>query len=267
MAFLERLGVGEYVELLAEDDVVDLATLRLLSMEQLRELGIRSMGHRARMVEAASRLTEEEMAEDEVVEEAEAAPEAAPKAAPEAEENTHEESEGSHREEGEEADNENRRGREEPEFYAEEMSTGRFSRRLIIGQDRFYRRNTFKSGDGALSWWHCINKQCKSKVRARYPSQVPSDSAQAAMAEWASGEPPNPSELPSGGSFHGASSLLGAASSRTLRPRVQPSSSSSATSDSSSLPDPVRQRCPVCYKQMLERSIKQHVKRSHPTHM
>ena len=113
VAFLERLGVGEYVELLAEDDVVDLATLRLLSMEQLRELGIRSMGHRARMVEAASRLTEEEMAEDEVVEEAEAAPEAAPKAAPEAEENTHEESEGSHREEGEEADNENRRGREE----------------------------------------------------------------------------------------------------------------------------------------------------------
>ena len=79
VAFLERLGVGEYVELLAEDDVVDLATLRLLSMEQLRELGIRSMGHRARMVEAASRLTEEEMAEDEVVEEAEAAPEAAPK--------------------------------------------------------------------------------------------------------------------------------------------------------------------------------------------
>ena len=91
---------------------------------------------------------------------------------------------------------------------------------------------------------------------------MPSDSAQAAMGEWVSGDPPNPSELPSGGSYHGATSLLGTSTSRSLRPRVHPSSTTSTSN--SSLPDPVKQRCPVCYKQMLERSIKQHVKRSHP---
>ena len=26
----------------------------------------------------------------------------------------------------------------------------------------------FKSGNGAYSWFHCLNKQCKSKVRASY---------------------------------------------------------------------------------------------------
>ena len=86
---------------------------------------------------------------------------------------------------------------------------------------------------------------------------MPSDSAQAAMGEWVSGDPPNPSELPSGGSYHGASSLLGTSTSRSLRPRVHPSSTTSTSN--SSLPDPVKQRCPVCYKQMFERSIKQHV--------
>ena len=60
------------------------------------------------------------------------------------------------------------RGTEEPKFYNEEMSTGRLSRRLLLGFDRFYRRNVFKSGIGAYSWFHCLNKQCKSKVRAIY---------------------------------------------------------------------------------------------------
>ena len=34
--------------------------------------------------------------------------------------------------------------------------------------DRFYNRNSFKSGAGAISYWHCLDKACTSKVRARY---------------------------------------------------------------------------------------------------
>ena len=49
------------------------------------------------------------------------------------------------------------------------MSTGRTSMRLMIGMDRFYKRNAFKSGAGAISYWHCLDKKCTSKVKARYP--------------------------------------------------------------------------------------------------
>ena len=48
------------------------------------------------------------------------------------------------------------------------MSTGRISVRLNIGMDRFDNRNSLKSGAGAISYWHCLDKACTSKVRARY---------------------------------------------------------------------------------------------------
>ena len=40
--------------------------------------------------------------------------------------------------------------KQKPKFCNKEMSTGRIKRTLIIGFNRFYRRNVFKSSDGAM---------------------------------------------------------------------------------------------------------------------
>src|ERR1700761_3402600 len=54
-AWLEQLGLGRYAEAFADNDI-DESTLRGLTIEDLRELGIGSLGHRKRVVEAISRL-------------------------------------------------------------------------------------------------------------------------------------------------------------------------------------------------------------------
>ena len=67
-------------------------------------------------------------------------------------------------------------------------------------------------------------------------------------------------ELPSGGSFHGASSLLNEENSRYLR--------SHTLNSNSSLPDPSEYRplhisCPVCGLRMQGDSVKRHITRFH----
>jgi class 3 adenylate cyclase len=54
-AWLEQLGLGRYADAFEANDI-DEATLRGLSAEDLRELGIGSLGHRKRIIEAISRL-------------------------------------------------------------------------------------------------------------------------------------------------------------------------------------------------------------------
>ena len=54
-AWLEQLGLGQYAEAFADNDI-DESTLRGLTGEDLRELGVGSLGHRKRIIEAISRL-------------------------------------------------------------------------------------------------------------------------------------------------------------------------------------------------------------------
>src|ERR1700750_984134 len=54
-AWLEQLGLGRYAEAFADNDI-DESTLQGLTPEDLRELGIGSLGHRKRLIEAISRL-------------------------------------------------------------------------------------------------------------------------------------------------------------------------------------------------------------------
>jgi class 3 adenylate cyclase/tetratricopeptide (TPR) repeat protein len=53
--WLEQLGLGRYADAFEANDI-DEATLRGLTAEDLRELGVASLGHRKRIVEALSRL-------------------------------------------------------------------------------------------------------------------------------------------------------------------------------------------------------------------
>ena len=53
-AWLEQLGLGRYADAFEANDI-DGATLRSLTAEDLRELGIASLGHRKRIIEAISR--------------------------------------------------------------------------------------------------------------------------------------------------------------------------------------------------------------------
>ena len=53
--WLEQLGLGRYADAFGANDI-DEATLRNLTAEDLRELGVASLGHRKRILEAISRL-------------------------------------------------------------------------------------------------------------------------------------------------------------------------------------------------------------------
>lgn len=54
-AWLRQLGLGEYATAFAANHV-DLATLRQLTADDLREIGINSVGHRRRLLEAIAQL-------------------------------------------------------------------------------------------------------------------------------------------------------------------------------------------------------------------
>src|SRR4029079_546742 len=51
--WLEQLGLGRYADAFATNDI-DEATLRGLTAEELRELGVPSLGHRKRILDAIS---------------------------------------------------------------------------------------------------------------------------------------------------------------------------------------------------------------------
>ncbi|HSI00551.1 MAG TPA: adenylate/guanylate cyclase domain-containing protein, partial [Reyranella sp.] len=53
--WLEQLGLGRYADAFAANDI-DAAMLRGLTADELRELGVASLGHRKRILEAISRL-------------------------------------------------------------------------------------------------------------------------------------------------------------------------------------------------------------------
>jgi len=54
-AWLRQLGLGEYAAAFAANHI-DLATLRQLTVDDLRDLGINSVGHRRRLLEAIAQL-------------------------------------------------------------------------------------------------------------------------------------------------------------------------------------------------------------------
>ncbi|MCW5748611.1 MAG: AAA family ATPase, partial [Alphaproteobacteria bacterium] len=56
-AWLKQLGLGDYVAAFAANHV-DAATLRQLTVDDLRELGVASIGHRRRLLDAIARLGE-----------------------------------------------------------------------------------------------------------------------------------------------------------------------------------------------------------------
>ncbi len=58
-AWLEELGLGNYARAFAENDV-DAATLPALTAEDLKEIGIASVGHRRRLLAAIAALADGE---------------------------------------------------------------------------------------------------------------------------------------------------------------------------------------------------------------
>ena len=62
--WLEGLGLGQYAEAFAENDI-DAETLRELTGDDLKELGVASLGHRKKLVGAIARLSH---ADDEAAE-------------------------------------------------------------------------------------------------------------------------------------------------------------------------------------------------------
>ncbi|HJQ55636.1 MAG TPA: adenylate/guanylate cyclase domain-containing protein, partial [Vineibacter sp.] len=56
-AWLTKLGLGEYAAAFADNDV-DGATLRQLTADDLRDIGVKSVGHRRRLLEAIAQLDE-----------------------------------------------------------------------------------------------------------------------------------------------------------------------------------------------------------------
>ena len=54
-SWLDQLGLGRYADAFAANDI-DAEMLRDLTADELRELGVASLGHRKRILEAISRL-------------------------------------------------------------------------------------------------------------------------------------------------------------------------------------------------------------------
>ncbi len=61
-AWLEGLGLETYAEAFADNDI-DGATLAALTAEDLKEVGVASVGHRRRLLEAIAALANGEAAE------------------------------------------------------------------------------------------------------------------------------------------------------------------------------------------------------------
>ena len=55
-AWLDRLGFGQYARAFAENDI-DSEALRVLTTEDLRELGVRSLGHRKKLLAAIAEIS------------------------------------------------------------------------------------------------------------------------------------------------------------------------------------------------------------------
>ena len=53
-AWLDGLGLGQYARAFAENDI-DGAALRVLTADDLRELGVRSLGHRRKLLAAIAK--------------------------------------------------------------------------------------------------------------------------------------------------------------------------------------------------------------------
>ena len=60
-AWLQSLGLGQYEQAFIDNDI-DLALIARLSEQDLKELGVSSMGHRKKLIEAVARLGEEPVA-------------------------------------------------------------------------------------------------------------------------------------------------------------------------------------------------------------
>ena len=164
---LDHLGLGEYKDVFDREDL-DLDVLAQVSEEQLRGVGVRTLGQRIRIQNSArqhanqnTESTENEPTNQVIEEEA---PETAAPATPE---ETLEASEHQEQNENEvtEHTREETRGSEDPEYFREALTTGRISCRFYVGFDRFDRKNWFNSG---LSYFHCNVKGCQSKLSARY---------------------------------------------------------------------------------------------------
>src|SRR5262245_11455646 len=60
-SWLEGLGLGQYADAFAANHI-DARVLRALTADDLRELGVASLGHRKRLLEAIAGLSEAEQA-------------------------------------------------------------------------------------------------------------------------------------------------------------------------------------------------------------
>ena len=54
-AWLRGIGLAQYAELFRSNDI-DLATLRQVTVEDLKEIGVASLGHRKKLLEAIGAL-------------------------------------------------------------------------------------------------------------------------------------------------------------------------------------------------------------------
>ena len=178
---LDELNLGEYGELFVSEEI-DIDILPSVTDEQLRTIGVRTLGQRIRILTAARGLQcnlqrnqtntgghiEAQTVPDPVAGEVQVVETGA---GTEGEQVTQTGGQQGAATVGEQEDNQEgnniQRGSEEPQVIMETLSTGRISHRILVGFDRFDRRNVAKSG---LSVFHCNYPNCLSKIKARYSS-------------------------------------------------------------------------------------------------
>ena len=186
--FLKNVGLEEYSALFEQEDI-NFEILPELTEETLRTIGIRSLGQRLRIIRGVRNLEIEvpviETQSNQGEQEQEVAASGEELASGSGEEGEEAEGSGSG-EEGEEAEGSGEggveaeatggtgsfevetRGTEEPIWWEEKCSSGRHTQRLTIGNDRFDRKYTAKSG---LVYFKCNERPCGAMLSARYTSR------------------------------------------------------------------------------------------------